>query len=239
MSIESCQSQLYPHWQLVNTREEARQVPTDWQFDTLFYLAVRWDRLNEKALYACAAALNAGRLIAIWSISMKTNGLPKGTDKAVLQAVIGSPELFLEAINYVGPAACFRLSKAMDALSMRHWAYMISFCASWSTLPAFDMFGKCFTIVEINLSSPVSIEQIAEDVQALEGRLQRTGRHATVTPNIPNHACYDVHVTLGSEPLVSIIIPTAAKVVTHEGRQIDLIVNCIEQILARCNVQAS
>ena len=54
----------------------------------------------------------------------------------------------------------------------------------------------------------------------------------------PRFGSYDVQVTLKSEPLVSIIIPTAGKVVTHDGRQIDLIVNCIDTILGRSTVCA-
>jgi O-antigen biosynthesis protein len=83
------------------------------------------------------------------------------------------------------------------------------------------------------LSSPITAEQTEADIRAICGRLQRTGRSGTVVPNIPGFGSYDAHLNPTSEPLVSIIIPTAGKVVQVDGREIDLLVNCIDMILAR------
>src|SRR5437667_202893 len=63
--------------------------------------------------------------------------------------------------------------------------------------------------------------------------LQRTGRNGEVLP-IGNRALgWEVRVRPRSDPLVSIVIPTAGKVVSHEGRQLDLVTNCVSQICER------
>ena len=53
-----------------------------------------------------------------------------------------------------------------------------------------------------------------------------------VTPVRPDRACYDVRLKLPSNPLVSIVIPTAGKIAEIGGRRIDLLFNCLDKLAA-------
>lgn len=84
-------------------------------------------------------------------------------------------------------------------------------------------------------SSPAAVgPQPEQDVAALQGRLERTGRSGSVTPNAVSPGCFTIHPQLPFRPSVSVIIPTAGKVVAQEdGRQLDLVVNIVRQLRAQ------
>ncbi len=70
---------------------------------------------------------------------------------------------------------------------------------------------------------------IEAGIRALEDRLRRTGRSGSVKAS-RYPACYDVTVRLAHAPLVSIVIPTAGRSVTVNGRHLDLVTNCVQSI---------
>ena len=82
------------------------------------------------------------------------------------------------------------------------------------------------------LDTVKSREQIDLERDALGRRLRRTGRTGTVTQVRPDRACYHVCLTLASNPLVSIVIPTAGKIASIGGRQVDLLFNCLNKLVA-------
>ncbi|WP_051334358.1 glycosyltransferase [Bradyrhizobium sp. Ai1a-2] len=223
-TIESCRLQLYPQWQIVNTLDEVCQMDAT---DNLYLVWITaGDRLNEKALYAYASALNADPQADL--VYFDEDEWHREGRKRPFYKPGWSPD-YLEAMNYIGSAACFRVSTAIEALSASSSLYDF-------TLRFVERTGNIRHVRELLLHrahgplSPISAEQSAQDIQALEGRLQRTERHGVVSQNVADHGCYDVQVSLKQEPLVSVVIPTAGKVVAHNGRELDLIVNCIEQI---------
>jgi GT2 family glycosyltransferase len=79
----------------------------------------------------------------------------------------------------------------------------------------------------------VSPADEATDILALNGRLERTGRTGRAQPVVSGSGCYELSVALCASPLVSIVIPTAARVIDYEGRRIDLVAQCLETIIAR------
>ena len=225
-----CQAQIYPVWQIVRSTSDLFQVltPSD-RAETYLIWINAGDRLNEKALYVCTATLNADRAADL--IYFDEDELHKFGRRRPFYKPDWSPD-YLETLNYIGPAACYRLSNAIDLLSTAEGLYDF-------TLRFVERTTQIRHVRQVLLhrragpSAEVQVEQTSADIKALQGRLQRGGRCGTVVPTIPGFGCYDVQVTLKSDPLVSIIIPTAGKIVMHAGRQIDLIVNCIETILAR------
>ncbi|WP_338833448.1 glycosyltransferase [Bradyrhizobium septentrionale] len=72
-----------------------------------------------------------------------------------------------------------------------------------------------------------------EDIIAVQGRLERTGRRGTIVPAPLGTNCYHAHVQWDRVPEVSIVIPTAGYTKTVDGREIDLIVNITDQIARR------
>ena len=84
-----------------------------------------------------------------------------------------SPD-YLEALNYIGTAACFRLSKAVDLLPAASNLYDF-------TLRFVERTTQIRHVRQVlwhrrtSPSNPVSAEQAAADMRALQDRLQRTG----------------------------------------------------------------
>jgi glycosyltransferase involved in cell wall biosynthesis len=72
-----------------------------------------------------------------------------------------------------------------------------------------------------------------EDIIAIQGRLERTGRRGTIIQAPLGANCYHAHVQWDRVPEVSIVIPTAGYTKTVDGREIDLIVNITDQIVRR------
>jgi GT2 family glycosyltransferase len=228
--IECCDGQIYPDWQIARSRQEVVQLfqAADPVCSYLIWIAAG-DRLSNKAIYACAAALNADPTADLvyfdedeWHLEGPRRPFYKPD---------WSPD-YLEVMNYIGPAACFRLSPAVDLLSSAdsQYDFLLRF------VERTDQIRHVRQVLMHRLagpSLPIPAERTEADIRAIQGRLQRTGRSGTVLANISGFGSYDVRLKATSEPLVSIIIPTAGKVVEVDGRKIDLLVNCIDTILAR------
>lgn len=73
----------------------------------------------------------------------------------------------------------------------------------------------------------------ALDLEALSGRLSRTGRRGSVCDHEVHRGCYGIRLALGRSPLVSVVIPTAGRRVGVGDRQIDLIENVLRHIRGR------
>jgi GT2 family glycosyltransferase/SAM-dependent methyltransferase len=230
VSLESCRAQLYLDWQIALSIQDAVQLNgiSDPTSVYLIWIAAG-DRLSDKALYACAAALNADPAADLIYFD-EDEWHPDGR-RLPFYKPAWSPD-YLEAMNYIGPAACFRLSRAIDLLPVVDSLYDF-------TLRFVERATRIRHVRQVlwhrktGPSCTVTAAQTEADLRAISGRLLRTGRDGRAVPNIVGFGSYDVQVTLKSEPLVSIIIPTAGKIVMQEGRQIDLVANCINTILAR------
>ena len=75
---------------------------------------------------------------------------------------------------------------------------------------------------------PKRPDQVAEEIRAIEGRLTRTGRPGKVSPLKPDIGCYFVNTFRSDKPLISVVIPTAGRIVDIEGRRVDLVLNSVE-----------
>ena len=229
-SINSCRAQIYPNWQIANSRQDVAQLlsASDATRTYLVWITAG-DRLSEKALYACASALNADPAADLIYFDEDEWG-PEGRQNPFYKPD-WSPD-YLETMNYVGAAACFRMSKAIRHLASADSLYDF-------TLQFVEQAEQIKHIRQVLLhrqcgpSSPISADLCASNRRVLAGRLKRTGRSGAITPNIAGFGSYDIKLDLKSKPLVSIVIPTAGKIITYEGRKIDLIANCIDAILSR------
>ena len=141
---------------------------------------------------------------------------------------VWSPD-YLETFNYIGFLACFR-------------ARIVRVCFDNSSL--YDMVLR-FTELTSNIKHVNQVlgyiyeeylhgrdcDEVAKnDITAIQGRLSRTERKGVVSEHLVYRGCYGIKLDLKYEPLVSIVIPTAGKVIDVGGRLIDLIVNIVNQI---------
>jgi GT2 family glycosyltransferase len=132
-----------------------------------------------------------------------------------------SPD-YLETFNYVGFPACFRRSVIQGSLASGDRFDFV--------LRVTEHARNVRHVRKVLGHSPRTNCNPARDIAALQGRLARTGRSGAVTSHPKHQGCYQINIDLPREPLVSIIIPTAAKTITVGARKIDLISNIVRQI---------
>jgi len=139
-----------------------------------------------------------------------------------------SPD-YLESFDYIGAAACFELTKAAKFLpaATSRYDFLLRFTEAAPTVRHIDrVLMRCRNDGR-KVSGP---EQRASDILAIEGRLQRTWRAGKATANIPGMRSYNIDIRLLRKPLVSVVLPTAGRIISYEGRRVDLIVDCFESI---------
>lgn len=184
------------------------------------------DVLADNALYEFAARLNADPLANLVYGDQEIRS-PNGRSRP-FHKPDWSPD-YLEGCNYIGSGACVFGRHALDYLAEASSQY------DWILRSTDRPSCRVSHVRKILVSTPHDIEapspsRSAQGVEALKGRLSRTGRDGSPKPIGPNALAYHMRVTLKRAPLVSIVIPTAAKTVNYEGRRIDLIVNCLSAI---------
>ncbi len=223
----SLYQQIYSEFHIIDSIDDLSEMRAGSE-KTVQYLL--WldagDELAPEALYEMAAALNAHPqldMIYFDHEAPASYGLSEAFHKPAW-----SPDYF-ESHDYIGSAACVELSRSIGFLTASHGRYdfYLRFTEKYQEIAHVK---KVLLRVSADKVSDLSPEDEAINVRAIEGRLARTGRAGIVTANIPRAASYDVKITLRHEPLVSVIIPTAGRVISYEGRQIDLIVECLESI---------
>ena len=139
-----------------------------------------------------------------------------------------SPD-YLETFNYIGFPACFRTSKVHKYLGeMNFYELVLKFTETTNKIMHVPkILGH---VLDRKLDSAKLDKNAIEDIKALQGRLFRTGRQGMVSEHETYRGCYEIILYLRNQPLVSIIIPTAGKIVDVNGRTLDLIVNVVDQI---------
>ena len=234
-TLDSLKKQVYPNWSAVvfgknlsslekkypNIRISERQVWSAPGADFLTFLK-SGDRLEEDALYAFASRLNEGR----------NSDLIYGDEEIVdssssqitpFHKPDWSPD-YLETFNYIGRAACFRsaiATKFNDVIN--YYDFVLRFCEQAKSIEHLP-----FTIV--TRLEDDNFRESFSNTKALKARLVRTHRHGDVAPGDEYFNYFRIALERRETPLVSIVIPTAGRTVSFEGRQLDLIVNCVEQI---------
>lgn len=220
----SCAAQIYPPKIIVRSFGEA----IDQTNDRSYLVWVRaGDRLNARALYEFASALNSDRTLELiycdedtWKEDERSHPFFKPD---------WSPD-YLESMNYIGPSACYKLSSMKKICCSPTGQYDLVLRFTEHT----DKIGHIRKILLHRRES--SDDVIAdwlnkENIAALTGRLSRTNRDGEVTQSVPGRGCYTTFLRLRSSPSVSIVIPTAAKVVSINGQSRDLIVACLDSIV--------
>lgn len=139
-----------------------------------------------------------------------------------------SPD-YLETFNYIRLAACYRTEIAISCLkSLNRYDFCLRITELTNKIKHInEVLGhsRIHTLPNHDLKKNINL-----DILALNGRLARTGRKGVATHNALYPGSYDLKVELAHKPLVSIVIPSAGKVVGTGQNKIDLIINVISQI---------
>lgn len=224
-TLASLQAQTYSRYVTTRSVSDATAAVLTGDGPTHLIWLDGGDELETDALYQLAAELNVDPdldLIYFDHDVALNNGLSWPFHKPSW-----SPD-YVESSDYIGPAACFRLAEIKDLIGDVSSRYDL-------TLRFTEATRRIKHINRVLLHRPIGRdaalpEQQANDMRAIAGRLRRTGRCGTVRPTGSSAASYEIEVSLQGRPLVSIVLPTAARVIDYFGRKIDLIVECVEGI---------
>ncbi len=193
----------------------------------LFVYLRAGDQLHWRALYECASAYNADPTLEVITFDEDVMAAD-GTRSSPYFKPEWSPDL-LEATNYIGSAACYALPPAQQIFptSSNLYDFVLRFMEA-------DRSTKHVRRVLLHRSAstdaPIAAAQAEGEMAALAGRLARTRRNGCVAPAANGYGCYHVALAREREPLVSIVIPTAGRVVDFDGMPHDMIVSCVGAI---------
>jgi O-antigen biosynthesis protein len=230
-TMAALERQLYPYWRACDLSGSSSIAEAATLQEGEYFLWLRaGDLLHERALYMFASALNMDPAMDL--VYADEDELLDGcTRSKPFYKPDWSPD-YLESFNYIGPAACFGGSLASEcwAGTSGYYDFVLRFTERT------DRIVHLRSVVchrERGATEPRSESEAASDIEALNGRLRRTGRIGTIAPSAAALGCYDAKLKLSSKPLVSLVIPTAGRIVEIDGRRIDLIINCLDTIAER------
>ena len=221
----SLDRQVYPELEVVPDRAAAARALAA-AADTYLLWLEPGDAPAPDCLYEVARLLNADRRPAL--VYFDHERRTPGDLRWPVHKPGWSPD-HLETSDYMDSAVCFRGGDALELLGAADSRYDLVLRLTERTAQV-DHIRKIL-LEKPGADAPDGGE--ARDVRAIEGRLRRTGRTGRVQPNAPGSSCYDVRVDLESTPLVSIVIPTAGKVITYGGREVDLLADCVGGIISK------
>ena len=240
-SFESIRKQIYPHHELRALVNAGTELPTSLEqgakalhgisFSNIsgdFIVFIECGQsLSSNALYEFANAINHDPdLDLIYGDEDHLSVTGERCDP--FHKPDWSPD-YLETFNYIKFPSCFRTTIVRGCFDNAH-LYDLALKFTERTAKIRHV-AKILGHQAKRKGDEDTLEsESAKDITALQGRLNRTGRQGTVREHKLHSGCYDIQIILKREPLVSIIIPTAGKVVTVGDRQIDLITNIAHQI---------
>ena len=225
-TISSIEKQIYPAAEIVLDRSALESQAEECCFLVMLEAG---DQLHKRALYEFACRIIAVPSAQVIYCDEDVMSLD-GKRKEPFVKPDWSPD-YLEAMNYIGTAACYSVKLASELLPQADGQYDF-------TLRLIERTQSIEHIRKILLhrrNSPKikSDEVAAREMRALSDRLERTGRKGKIEQNAPYSGSYRATLQLSRNPLVSIIIPTAGKIVSINGRARDLIADCVESIVRR------
>ena len=184
------------------------------------------DVLADNALYEFAAQFNAEPGLNLVYADEEIRA-PGGRSRPFHKPA-WSPD-YLESCHYVGSASCVFGRSAISLLEEAggHYDWILRATDASSCRVAHIRKVLLATQRDLELPEP---GKSAQEVAALRNRFARTGRHGMPKPIEQDALAYHSNIVLEHEPLVSIVMPTAAKTVNYEGQRIDLLVNCLTSI---------
>jgi glycosyltransferase involved in cell wall biosynthesis len=221
-------AQSYELWVLTNRRHEIPGLvghlsPEDWRLVWLDGDEI----LHSSALYHYARVLNESPSADV--IYADEDELDVDGNRArPFFKPDWSPDYF-ESFNYVGAGACLSGHISGPVLSEANCSYDLLLLATEAARKV-EHIRQILVHRTVGLDSAKSPEHVLAEIDALGRRLRRTRRAGVVTPIRPDRACYNVRLNLTSNPLVSIVIPTAGNAPQIGGRRIDLLFNCLEKV---------
>lgn len=227
LTSASCDAQSYAQIEIISDPGEASRFA---KAPNYLVILQPGDRLHPDALYHCAARINADPLIEMIYFNEDVMDQRGERSRPFLKPA-WSPD-YLEAVNYIGSAACYAMPKAVDLLeqSRGQYDFTLRFTEQCRSIAFLD---RVLLHRRTSLDEPHAKSHIAAEMRALAGRLARTGRKGKVTAAISGKPAYTIAPSIADSPLVSIVIPTAAKVVKIDGRSRDLIGECVKSIVER------
>jgi GT2 family glycosyltransferase len=241
-SLQSIREQIYPHHELRTLVNDCTKLPTPLEkgvksLHGISFIDILGDfivfiecgqSLHSNALYEFANVINQyPDLDLIYGDEDRINAYGERCNP--FYKPDWSPD-YLETFNYIGFTACFRTTLARGCFDSAH-LYDLALKFTERTAKIRHVAKILGHQAERKIDENALEIASAKDITALQGRLNRTGRQGTVREHKLCCGCYDIQITLKREPLVSVIIPTAGKVVTVGERQIDLITNITNQII--------
>lgn len=187
------------------------------------------DELSPEALYELASTLNGDPTLDLIYFDHEV-ALERGLSEPFHKPG-WSPD-YLESFNYIGSAACFEASKAakLVAKADSRFDFVLRFTESSSQIKRLD---QVLLRTHSSMLEAPSPERNASNTRAIAGRLQRTGRKGRISASFHGANCYNIDIALRTAPLVSIILPTAGRIIDYGGRRLDLIVDCLESVIER------
>ena len=192
------------------------------------------DKLDPFALYEFTSAIN-GKPDLDLIYADEELGRPADQSPQQFFKPDWSPD-YLETFNYVGYPACFRADLAVRCFE--NWHYYDFVLRFTECTDSIHHIRKVLCTRSAGLNWASSVEESELDRMALLGRLKRTGRSGSVVVAASKNCghYYSIELQLRRNPLVSIVIPTAGKIVDFDNRTIDLIVNCVSRIKRELNI---
>jgi GT2 family glycosyltransferase len=184
--------------------------------------------LAKNALYEFAVALNQRPDVELIYADQDSFG-KWGNRCDPFHKPAWSPD-YLETFNYIGFTACFRTSIARGCFDKAHVYDLVLRFAERATKVSHIRKILGHDVKRRRLAHVASAAAVAQDIAALSQRLSRTGRRGVVREHTLHKGCYEIKLDLKRSPLVSVVIPTAGRVVTVGKRSINLIENLIGQI---------
>jgi GT2 family glycosyltransferase len=224
------QTQIYERWTLCTNLDEVlrRVEPLDLEDWHLVWLD-GGETLHSSAFYCYASKIN--EVPSADLIYADEDEIDDGGNRArPFFKPDWSPDYF-ESFNFVGTAACCSARVCAPILREAQGPYDLLLRAT-DTVRKVEHVRQILVHRSKGLDSSRPREQITQEMDALGGRLRRTGRVGTVASIGPDQACYDIRLTLPSNPLVTVVIPTAGKIVEINGQPIDLLFNCLDKLAA-------
>lgn len=240
-SLQSVRKQIYPHHELRTLVNVGTKLPTPLEqgaksLHGISSIEILGDfivfiecgqNLSSNALYEFANVINQyPDLDLIYGDEDRLNAY--GDRCNPFYKPDWSPD-YLETFNYIGFPTCFRTTVARGCFDSAH-LYDLALRFTECTTKIWHVAKILGHGAERQVDEEALEMASTRNIAALQGRLQRTGRHGTVREHELYRGCYDIQLDLKCRPLVSVIIPTAGKTVAVGERQIDLISNIVDQI---------
>jgi O-antigen biosynthesis protein len=192
------------------------------------------DRFVPSALYSFASEINrepTSALIYADELFRTSSGAPLPFHKPAW-----SPD-YLESFDYIGHSGVFSMARARQ-LSLP-FTSVYDFTLRFTESLGHDRVVHLDSLLFERAASFASKMFVDDDVAAIRGRLERTGRSGVIVPAPSGTNCYHARVRWERTPEISILIPTAGYTKLIDGRDIDLIVNVTQQIVERSTYRSA